>query len=156
MMIRNRQTSRFNRHSGARGFTLIELMIAVLIIAIIAAIAYPSYLKEVRDSRRTTAITNLMNIASQIEKYYSTNNAYPASLTSLGYSANNYAVPAGSNPFYDITYGLNSSMTEFTLYASPQGDQSKDTECKAFSLNSLGEKKVSGTLKLTPSKCWGQ
>lgn len=143
-----------NQRSRARGFTLIELMVAVAIIAIIAAIAYPSYLKEVRDSRRTTAITNLLNIASQVQKYYSTHNAYPSSLTVLGYTNTVYAVPNAADPYYDISYGANS--TGYTLTAVPQGNQAKDSNCGDFSLNYLGVKSVSGSLSSTPGKCWGQ
>ncbi|WP_083250942.1 type IV pilin protein [Acidihalobacter aeolianus] len=136
-----------------RGFTLIELMVAVAIVAIIAAIAYPNYLKQVRDSRRTTAITNLLNMSSQLEKYYSTNNVYPASLTYMGYSTTVYVVPNASNPYYDISYGVNTTMTSFTLTANPVGDQAQDA-CGSFSLSSLGIKSVSSTTQ-SVSNCWG-
>lgn len=152
-VVKDDGASRVIRPVGWGGFTLIELMVAVAIIALIAAIAYPSYLKQVRDSRRTTAITNLLNITSQIEKYYSSNNAYPVSLTALGYTATVYAVPSGSNTYYDISYGVNT--TGYTLIASPQGDQANDTDCGAYSINYLGVKTVSGNLSSSPGKCWG-
>lgn len=136
-----------------RGFTLIELMVAVAIVAIIAAIAYPSYLKQVRDSRRTTAVTNLLNMSSQLEKYYSTNNIYPASLTSLGYTGTTYTVPNSNDAYYDISYGVNTTRTSFTLTASPVGNQTQDA-CGNFTLTSLGVKGVSSST-LTSSKCWG-
>ncbi|WP_455380666.1 type IV pilin protein, partial [Acidihalobacter prosperus] len=59
-----------------------------------------------------------------------------------------------ADPYYDISYGVNS--TGYTLTASPQGNQAKDTNCGTFSLNYLGVKSVSGSLSSTPSKCWGQ
>ena len=50
-----------------QGFTLIELMIVVAIIGVLAAIAYPSYQRYVIKTKRTDMMTELQNIASQIE-----------------------------------------------------------------------------------------
>ncbi len=49
-----------------KGFTLIELMIAVAIIAVLAAIAYPSYLEHVRHTKRVEMQTTLQQIAMQM------------------------------------------------------------------------------------------
>ena len=50
-----------------QGFTLIELMIVVALIGILAAIAYPSYQRYVIKTKRTDMMTEMQNIASQIE-----------------------------------------------------------------------------------------
>ena len=50
-----------------QGFTLIELMIVVAIIGVLAAIAYPSYQRYVIKTKRTDMMTEMQNIASQIE-----------------------------------------------------------------------------------------
>ncbi len=58
------------------GFTLIELMIAMVIVAIIVAIAYPSYVEQVRKSRRAEAKAVLLEDAQFMERTYTTTGQY--------------------------------------------------------------------------------
>ncbi|WP_435979813.1 type IV pilin protein [Psychrobacter sp. DM4] len=50
-----------------KGFTLIEMMIAVAIIGVLAAIAYPSYQNYVIESRRADMMSEMHNIASEVQ-----------------------------------------------------------------------------------------
>lgn len=44
------------RINAVRGFTLIELMVAVAITVIVAAVALPSFLSQLKSSRRIDAV----------------------------------------------------------------------------------------------------
>ena len=55
---------------NTKGFTLIELMIAVAIVGILAGIAYPSYQDSVRKSRRADAQGALLGFANAMERYF--------------------------------------------------------------------------------------
>lgn len=63
------------------GFTLVELMIAVVIIAILASIAVPGYQNYVRQTRRSDAQVALTRTANQLEKYFTFCNRYTGSMT---------------------------------------------------------------------------
>ena len=52
---------------NSKGFTLVELMIVVAIIGVLAAIAYPSYQRYVIKTKRTDMMSEMQNIAVQIE-----------------------------------------------------------------------------------------
>ena len=73
-----------------RGFTLIEVMIAVVIVAILVAVALPAYQNSIRKSRRSEAFAALSNVQQMQERHRSSQPVYAASLT----DARN-AVPPG-------------------------------------------------------------
>ena len=72
-----------------RGFTLIELVIAMVIVSILAALAIPSYSAYVRKSRRTDAKNALLDMASLEERFFTTNNTYSSTPSDLGYTNRN-------------------------------------------------------------------
>src|ERR687890_411943 len=59
-----------------RGFTLIELMIALAVLAILAVIAIPSYRSYVLRTQRTDARGALLRLQANEEKFFLQNNAY--------------------------------------------------------------------------------
>lgn len=60
------------------GFTLIEMMIVVAIIALLASIAYPSYQSYIIKSKRADMMSEMQNIASQIESRKLAQGSYKA------------------------------------------------------------------------------
>ena len=64
------------RPSQPRGFTLIELMIAVVIVGILMSAALPAYRNQIVRSYRSTAQTDLLAFAQAMEKEYAINFTY--------------------------------------------------------------------------------
>lgn len=133
------------------GFSLIELMIAVVIVGVLAAVAIPSYQQYVTDSRRIEAQSLMLEVSGKQVRYYSENNTYAANIGDLGYGA------AGSNSYetetkvYDVVV-TEAGVRSFTLTATPKAQQADD-ECGSLIYNSAGQKLVSST-SVDPSKCW--
>ncbi len=62
------------------GFTLIELLVVIIIIGILAAIAIPVFLNQRKKGYDAQSKSDLRNIATQEETYFTDNNAYAALL----------------------------------------------------------------------------
>jgi type IV pilus assembly protein PilE len=136
----SKSTARGSRRT--RGFTLIELVIAMVIAAILAAIAIPSYSAYILKSHRTEAKSALLDLASMEERFFSTQNVYSNLPTDLGYTAANFPVAVG-NQYYNINVtGVAAPTTTapgtYTLQATPINSQVNDTQCAIFQVTQDG------------------
>lgn len=73
--------------SRARGYSLVELLVAVAIAAILVAIAVPNFAEQVRKSRRGEGKGLLSQIAVMQEQFRTEQNRYAEDLTLLGLPA---------------------------------------------------------------------
>lgn len=129
-----------------KGFTLIELMIALAIVGILAAIALPSYKNNIRKTKRQVAISDMLLYQQAQEKYRSNNPTYAA----IGSLTGNYAVNKASNAA-DYTFTItNVSSTYYIIVATPQGTQAlgSETECNPMKLSSDNGR--------MPQICWAK
>jgi type IV pilus assembly protein PilE len=134
-----------------RGFTLIELMMALVVVAILAGIAIANYRSSVLRANRTDASTTLLQISAAEEKYFLQNSTYTADLadaapTGLGLSA---TTPRG---YYTLAVSAGSTgslATSWLVTATATGTQAQDTACTTLSLDDQGTRTPADA-----SGCW--
>src|SRR6266566_2642425 len=92
------------RSVNAAGFSLIELMVAVVIIAVISGIAYPWYRNHIISSNRAAIKSFMSNVAAREEQIMLDARAYSAAAATnvkLG-APINLGVPAEVAKYYSI------------------------------------------------------
>ena len=113
-----------------RGFTLLEVIVAVAIVAILAAIAYPSYQSSVRKSRRSDAESALVGLSNAMERQFTVNSTYAGNAASGADTGAPTIYPSqspidGSTKYYDLTINA-ATASSYTLRATPIGGQVGD------------------------------
>jgi general secretion pathway protein G len=66
-----------------RGFTLLELMIAMFIVIILLSVALPTYQRSVQYAKETVLKENLWQMRKAIDQYASDKGKFPPSIDSL-------------------------------------------------------------------------
>lgn len=111
---------------NTNGFTLIELMIVVAIIGILAAIAYPSYQGYVERTNRADMMSELHNIASEIESRKLAQGSYSTISTAVMSDFNNKSYPAQGTALYTVTVTPDPLTSEWTITAETIDDERMD------------------------------
>lgn len=150
MKLKNLNT--LNNINKSGGFSMIEIIIAMVIIAILASIGYPSYQNHLITSRRSDAQTTLQSILNNAQQYYiQNNNTFPSTIGTL-YTF--YGLTQPTSPYYTFSLATCPGSTTCaiaTATAISTESQNKDTGCTQLSLDTNGNRlpATSGTVQ-----CW--
>lgn len=128
----------------SKGFTLLELMIALLLITVLVAMAVPSYQQYLLRNHRVNAIETLLAAASCQQAIYAAEFRYDT----------RRCLPAEPSDRYNYRMepAEAASTTVFTVIARPMGVQQQDS-CYELLLDQSGWRSTSGP-EDSKRKCW--
>lgn len=131
-----------------RGFTLIELMMALVVVAILTAIALPSYTSYITRGKIPDATANLSAKRVQMEQWFQDNRSYVGATACNADTTSsknfNFSCTVQTATAYTLQAAGKSSMAGFT-YAVDQSD----AKTSAFASPA-----PSGWIAATPNNCW--
>jgi type IV pilus assembly protein PilE len=158
---------------AARGFSLIELMIAVAVLSILVAVALPTFNDSIRKGRRTEAFTALSQV-QQAQERWRANNANYASNAQLTLPVTPASVgdPVGlglSSTSSGERYGISIANNDATGYevlatATSSSSQVNDGNCAKLRIRVdrgsifYGSTTVAGTTydETAGNRCWSR
>lgn len=133
-----------------RGFTLLELMIALAVVGVLTAIAYPSYKMSMLKSHRTDAMAALAQDQSILERCYAQNFSYAGCASLPAFPHNS------TQSYYSISLSnLSASTYLLTATATTTGNQNEDTTCATLSVDQANQKTAQDNAGTAQTSCWG-
>lgn len=129
-----------------KGFSFIELMIAVAIMGILASIAVPAYTDYAKSGNSTEATANLANCRVQAEQYYQDNMTYEN--FTVGTAATDDCRISDAKYF---TYTTTADANTYTLNATGKSSEGMGDFEFTINQNNAKTSKFNGTVGTT---CW--
>lgn len=132
----------------ARGFTLVELMIAVATVAILAAIAYPSYTSYIVRNNRAAAQSVLLDVSQRQQQFLLDNRSYACTVACANTAATQAAigviVPGNVSGVYTLSMSAAAGPPPtFTATATPIAGRANANDGN-LTINQAGSKTGTG------------
>lgn len=122
---------------GERGFTLLEVLIALVVAVIVVAIAVPASRGMAQRARRGEAIAALTRITRAEERYFLEHNRYTAQLAERPPAGLGLTPPAPGHYTFSVEVH-NTGVAAYTARAALAAAADADTRCSSFTINQSG------------------
>lgn len=141
----------------AHGFSVLELVIALIVVAILMAWGLPSFEQAMQKSRRSEAMAGLMQLMQAQERYRSNNASY--------FDGDLADLPGAPLALEHYTLAITADSGTATGYvatatARSTGKQHGDTDCRSLTITidsgtapAYSSKDAAGTVN-NPERCW--
>ena len=129
------------KRSGKGGFTLVEIVIAMLIIGILSVIAFPTFMKYLDKDKEATAISDINAIACRLKAIMAEDpTALPPDLSSINFGrVLNLSDPWGNPYRYLPLYGLTPMQAKAAGARKDKNDFPITTDFDLYSLGPDGQ-----------------
>jgi type IV pilus assembly protein PilE len=141
----------------ARGFTLVEVITALVVVAVLMAVAVPMWRVHLLRVRRADAITALIAVQNAEDKYFGRNARYAAGAQFTTAEPEGLGLRSRSDHgYYDLEVQSSDGLAfTGTARANDESGQSADTRCAQLSIDQNGIRRaVDSTGKDRSADCW--
>jgi type IV pilus assembly protein PilE len=147
---------RTTTHRAARGFTLIEILIALSMAGVLSSVALPTFQGQLQKARRADALVTMMQVQLAQSRWRANGTGY-ATLAQIGVasvsSAGHYTLAIASD-----------NDDHYEVRAAATGAQAGDTACRnmllrvtgANVLQASGPDASAANPAVLNRKCWNQ
>jgi type IV pilus assembly protein PilE len=137
-----------------RGFTLMELLVALTVLGILASLALPAFFEQLARARRTDVQAALLEDAAYMQHYYAAHDAFAGTPPPrLPFSS----TPRLGAASYTIAVDVPATdATSFVLTATRTGAMSSDP-CGDFTVDNVGRRDLvpgSYAAGRSAERCW--
>lgn len=136
-----------------KGFTLLELLIAITILSIVAGFSYTFSIDYLTRARRLDGQTALLDLANRMENYYAKTGSYETATIATGAATDLLSTRHSEGGWYDLSIAAQSQST-YVLEARAKGMQKEhDGGCNLLFIDHVGLKSAAGKIGKNKN-CW--
>jgi type IV pilus assembly protein PilE len=129
----------------SKGFTLAEILTALVVIAVLTAIAIPAWRAHLLRVRRADATAALLALQAAQDRHFARRARYAATPLLERAPPQGLGLPATSpHGHYDLTLDTDADGFAYRAFARPRTDrgQADDLRCAEFSIDQNGQRRA--------------
>jgi type IV pilus assembly protein PilE len=141
-----------------RGFTLAEILTAIVVVIVLGAIAVPMWRNHLLRVRRADAISALVAVQSAQDKFFGRNARYAGAAALTGQPPAGLGLKSTSEQgHFQIELSTSEDALRYTAVARsrPQAGEAEDARCAQMSIDHLGIRRATDVAGVDRSgDCW--